>query len=115
MAVPVPIRISWIFEERASGFSGLAADTTTESALDVGDSSEVILAEAVSYNYAAVLEVRPVLGRWFAAGDERAAGFTAVISYRTWQSRFGGDPQVIGKQYGVWQTQAWCHGLASAS
>jgi predicted permease len=70
----------------------------TESALDVGDSSEVILAEGVSYNYSAVLEIKPVLGRWFAAEDEHAAGFPAVISYWTWQSRFGGDPHVIGKQ-----------------
>jgi predicted permease len=86
------------FRQRASAFSGLAADTTTESALDVGDSSEVILVEAVSYNYAAVLEVKPALGRWFTAEDERAAGFPAVISYRVWQSRFSGDPQAIGKQ-----------------
>ena len=86
------------FQQRVKAFSGLAADTTTESALDVGDSSEVILAEAVSYNYATVLEIKPALGRWFTANDERAGGFPAVISYRTWQSRFGSDRQAIGKQ-----------------
>ncbi|MGI8743418.1 MAG: ABC transporter permease [Bryobacteraceae bacterium] len=85
------------FQQRANAFSGLAADTTTESALDVGASSEVILAEAVSYNYATVLEVKPALGRWFSAEDERTADFPAVIGYRTWQRRFGGDTQVIGK------------------
>lgn len=86
------------FRQRAKLFSGLAADMTTESALDVGDTSEVILAEGVSYDYAAVLQVKPTLGRWFAAEDEHAGGFPAVISYRTWQSRFGADPHVIGKQ-----------------
>ncbi|HEY3455306.1 MAG TPA: ABC transporter permease [Bryobacteraceae bacterium] len=86
------------FQQRVKAFSGLAADTTTESALDVGDSSEVILAEAVSYNYATVLEIKPALGRWFTAEDEHAGGFPAVISYRTWQSRFGGDRQAIGKK-----------------
>jgi hypothetical protein len=50
------------FQRRATAFSALAADATNESALDVGDSSEVILAEAVSYNYAGVLEIKPVLG-----------------------------------------------------
>ncbi len=86
------------FQERAGAFSGLAADVTTESALDVSGTSEVILAEAVSYNYAAVLEVKAVLGRWFTSEDERAADqFPAVISYRTWQNRLGGDPHVIGK------------------
>ncbi len=86
------------FQQRSNAFSGLAADTTTESALDVRDSSEVILAEAVSYNYATVLEIKPALGRWFTAEDEHAAGFPAVISYRTWQERFDGDRQAIGKQ-----------------
>lgn len=86
------------FARRAHAFSALAADTTTESALDIGDSSEVILLEAVSYSYATVLEIKPALGRWFAAEDERAGGFPAVISYRTWQKRFGGDPGAIGRQ-----------------
>ena len=86
------------FQQRANLFSGLAADITTESALDLGDSSQVILAEAVSYNYAVTLGARPVLGRWFAAEDEHSGGFPAVISYRAWQSRFGADPHVIGKQ-----------------
>lgn len=86
------------FSQRAEGFWGLAADTTTESALDVRDTSEVILAEAVSFNYAAVLEVKPALGRWFAREDEHTGDFPAVISYRTWQRRFAADPQVIGKQ-----------------
>jgi macrolide transport system ATP-binding/permease protein len=89
------------FQRRASAFSGLAADTTTESALDVGDRSDVILAEIVSYNYAAVLGIKTALGRWFTAEDERAASFPAVISYRTWQNRFGGDQQAIGKQVRV--------------
>ncbi len=49
------------FQQRANAFSGLAADTVTESALDVGDTSEIILAEAVFYNYATVLEIKPAL------------------------------------------------------
>lgn len=86
------------FQQRANLFSGLAADITTESALDVGDSSQVILAEGVSYDYAAILGVRPAVGRWFAVEDKHAGDFPAVISYRTWQNRFGGDPHVIGKR-----------------
>lgn len=86
------------FQRRATAFSGLASDATNESALDIGDTSEVILAEAVSYNYATVLQVKPLLGRWFTQEDESTTDFPAVISYRTWQSRLGGDSQVIGKQ-----------------
>jgi hypothetical protein len=89
------------FQRRTHTVALLAADTTTESALDVGDSSKVILLEAVSYNYAAVLGLRPQVGRWFSADDEHMGQFPAVISYETWQSRFGADPQVLGKQVRV--------------
>jgi hypothetical protein len=87
------------FQDRGGAFSGLAADMTNESALDVRATSEIILIEGVSYNYASVLETRPSLGRWFSAQDERTTDeFPMVISYRVWQSRFGADPQVIGKR-----------------
>jgi len=87
------------FQERGTAFSGFAADMTNESVLDVGDTSEIILTEGVSYNYASVLETQPSLGRWFSAQDERTADqYPAVISYRVWQSRFGADLQVIGKR-----------------
>jgi putative ABC transport system permease protein len=89
------------FQQRTHTLARLAADTTTESALDVGDTSKVILLEAVSFNYAAVLGIRPELGRWFSAGDEHIGQFSAVISYETWQSRFGGDPHVLGRQVRV--------------
>lgn len=93
------------FQERGSAFSSLAADAPNESTLDVGDSgtSEMILVEGVSFNYASVLETRPSLGRWFSTDDERATAeqFPAVISYRLWRSRFRADPQTIGSRIRV--------------
>ncbi|HUA20426.1 MAG TPA: ABC transporter permease [Bryobacteraceae bacterium] len=93
------------FERRAIAFSGLAADASNESAMDAGDSatSELVLVEGVSFNYASVLETRALVGRWFAAADERTAEveFPAVISYRLWQSQFGGDPRAVGRRVRV--------------
>jgi putative ABC transport system permease protein len=93
------------FQERGSAFSSLAADAPNESTLEVGDTgtSEMILVEGISFNYASVLETRPSLGRWFSTDDERAAAeqFPAVISYRLWRSRFGTDPQTIGSRIRV--------------
>src|ERR1035438_418949 len=57
-------------------------------------------AELVSANYFDVLRVKPVLGRTFLpeeGGDLEGGAPVAVISYRTWQHRFGGDPKVLGK------------------
>ena len=47
----------------------------------------------VSDNYFSVLGVQPPLGRGFAPGDEAVA----VISHVFWKSRFGGDPEIVGR------------------
>lgn len=60
-------------------------------------------AELVSPNYFDLLQVRPYLGRTFLpeeARDNQGGGGgapVAVISYRMWQTRYGGDPKVLGK------------------
>ncbi|HEY2498535.1 MAG TPA: ABC transporter permease, partial [Candidatus Angelobacter sp.] len=50
-------------------------------------------------NYFDVLGVKPLLGRMFHAEDDLHPGASpyAVLSYGSWQSRFGGDREVIGK------------------
>jgi len=46
-----------------------------------------------------MLEVQPLLGRVFSPAEDReGAGGTLLLSYGLWQRRFGGDPQVLGRQ-----------------
>src|SRR3989441_359009 len=46
-----------------------------------------------------VLGARPVLGRALGATDDvSGAAPVLVLSYGAWQRRFGGDPQVLGRQ-----------------
>lgn len=54
---------------------------------------------AVSADLFPTLRVQPLLGRPFAGEDDRdgAAG-TILLSYRLWQTQFGGDAAVIGRQ-----------------
>jgi predicted permease len=53
----------------------------------------------VSANYFDAIGVHPLLGRGFEPGEDsgRNAHPATVISYQLWQSRFKGDPQIIGK------------------
>jgi putative ABC transport system permease protein len=45
-----------------------------------------------------MLGVRVVAGRWFVPEEDRAGGTPVVIlGHRLWQSRFGGDPGVLGR------------------
>jgi predicted permease len=61
--------------------------------------ADVASGQAVSGNYFTGLGVQPLLGRLLTDEDDKAAASpAAVISYRYWQQRFGGDATVIGKQ-----------------
>jgi len=45
-----------------------------------------------------VLQIRPVIGRLLQEEDAEDAAFKVVmVSYELWQSRFGGDPAVLGQ------------------
>lgn len=60
--------------------------------------AEIATGLIASGNYFQVLNVTAVLGRTFTPEDDTpTAAPVAVISHRYWRSRFGGDPNVIGK------------------
>jgi len=50
----------------------------------------------VTGNYFPILGLEPVLGRWPAAIDEDEGEPEALLTYRFWQERFGGSPEVAG-------------------
>jgi len=45
-----------------------------------------------------VLRVPPILGREFTAEEDKPGTHVAVLSYRLWKTRFGGDPKVMDKK-----------------
>lgn len=52
----------------------------------------------VSANFFDVLGVRPVVGRTFVDGDDDpGAEAVLVLSHGYWQSKFGGDPGIVGR------------------
>jgi putative ABC transport system permease protein len=79
--------------------SGLALLTPTAFHLSTGQEAERVEGEFVSGNYFEVLGVQAAQGRLIAAFDEQGsdANPVAVISYRLWQRRFGGDPGAVGR------------------
>ena len=54
-----------------------------------------VVTRPVSDNYFAVMGIRPVLGRFFARGDDQTKGI-AVMTWSCWK-RLGSDPQIVGK------------------
>jgi len=84
---------------RQQGFSGVFAWGTHQ--FDLSSGGQVHYAEGlfVSGEFFDVLEVQPLLGRVFHAGDDHPGCGTpgTVVSYRFWQTELGGDPNVIGR------------------
>jgi putative ABC transport system permease protein len=85
--------------ERNEMLSGLAAAHFAEMSFGNGSRSETLRGELVSSDYFDVLGVRPTLGRDFSPEEERTPGAhpVVILSHGFWQSRFSGDPQILGR------------------
>ena len=87
----------------AFGIGGLSAD---------GDAREIGYG-SVTGNYFSALGVKPALGRLFLPGESEKPGeeLLVVLGYSFWQSKFRGDPHVIGKSVRVNGKQATVIGV----
>jgi predicted permease len=77
----------------------LFVSNITGATVSIGERAQVITGSIVSANYFDAIGVHPILGRGFEPGEDsgRNAHAVVVISYHLWQTRFNGDPQIIGK------------------
>jgi predicted permease len=67
------------------------------SLIGVGE-PERVNGRYVSSDFCAVFDIKPVLGRTFAPGeDEPGVGPVVLISHELWQRKFGGANDVVGK------------------
>jgi putative ABC transport system permease protein len=90
------------FKEQTPGFAELAAFQAGGSLMGVrrsgsNKSSESFRGEFVSGNYFSTFEIPAYVGRMLSPQDDtRGAPAVAVMSFRTWQEKFGGDPSIVG-------------------
>lgn len=87
------------YEKNSTLFESFIVDRIMGTTLSVGDRAERTPGGIVSANYFDALGVRPILGRGFRPeeGMGRNAHPVTVISYRAWKDRYGGDPNIIGR------------------
>src|SRR5580698_7865135 len=90
------------FRDNTTGFVELAAFQSGQTLIGVRRSgsnkpSESYKSEYVSGNYFSTFGIPPYAGRTIApADDAKDAPAVAMMSFRTWQQKFGNDPSVIG-------------------
>ncbi|MDE3179235.1 MAG: ABC transporter permease, partial [Acidobacteriota bacterium] len=78
-------------------FSSIAAYFESDFTLTGVGQPAVLPGASVSWDTFRVLGERPALGRGFLPQDEQAGSHAVLLSHRLWQSRFGSNPQVIGR------------------
>jgi putative ABC transport system permease protein len=89
--------VDW--REQSRAFEGMAAYTGGGLTLDSAGLPEAVSGVRVSEDFFRVLGVSPARGRTLDAEEfNSAASRSVVLSHRLWRRRFGGDPDVVGKQ-----------------
>jgi putative ABC transport system permease protein len=86
---------------QSSSFSAIAGFVDYHVTLGDGKHTEEVDAQAVSGELLPALRVQPIRGRVFTMQEDKDDAHVAVISYRLWQSWFGGDESVLGRQLQV--------------
>jgi putative ABC transport system permease protein len=88
--------LDWRGQSRS--FSDMTAVCSVGFNLAGIDQPENISGEAVSPNFLSMLGVRPFLGRDFDSSEAKAGTAPVVLlSYRLWQSKFGGENSALGR------------------
>ncbi len=87
------------FRDKNEALDGLAAYRFVPISLSRSGINERLWGYLVSGNYFDVLGVRAAQGRMFTQEEDRAPGAdpVVVLSYGCWQRRFGGDPNLVGR------------------
>lgn len=87
------------YQAQNAVFESLAGYTSTRVVTHrQGGASEVLFAEVVTANYFTTLGLSPAAGRFFMPEEGRpGAPAVAVINYASWQIRFGGTPDIVGR------------------
>ncbi|HET8675194.1 MAG TPA: ABC transporter permease, partial [Blastocatellia bacterium] len=87
------------FRDRNEVFSGLIAYRFAPLSVSHDGTNERLWGYVVTGNYFEVLGVGAAVGRVISAEDDQTPGAhpVTVLSYKYWQSRFGGDAGVLGR------------------
>ena len=84
---------------RASAFDGIAAAEPFGLVYSGPEGEEEIRDWQVTRDFFSILDARPILGRVLGAADyDPGAPATVVLTYASWQTRFGGDRAIVGRR-----------------
>src|SRR5262245_26886010 len=78
--------------------AAVAGWTTGSAALAGGDRPIAVRAARATHTLLPLVGVRPLLGRWYDASEDRPGPPTVVVlGHELWQRAFGGDRRLVGR------------------
>jgi putative ABC transport system permease protein len=86
------------WKEQNKVFENIGGFFELRELLGDGRHSEQVDVQAVTSEVLPLLRVQPVRGRVFTYEEDSKDAHVAIISYRVWQSWFGGDENILGRQ-----------------
>lgn len=96
--IPVSLFVSVERAQSVFGaFAGFQRDAST--AVIQKKTTQRLAIDGVSGRYFETLGVRPVLGELVGPREVESVAPVVTISFRCWQTRFGGDPNVVGQSF----------------
>ena len=95
---PAPANyVDW--KNQSQSFQDMAAHVETSFNLTGNGEPERVAARAITSNFFSLLGIQPMLGRSFTDDETRTGSdHVAILSYPLWQSRFGGDRNLLNKE-----------------
>jgi predicted permease len=100
--------------DNAHSFSETAAFFNTEMVVGLGDEARQTQVGMVSAGLWPFFGVRPAVGRFFTAEEDKPAegAAVAVLGNAYWQSAYGSDPGIIGRRLTIGRTAYTIIGIA---
>ncbi len=95
----IPYEYLRVLDEHHRGLGpvGTLERSSSSVLVPTAEGVEAISTREVSANYFQILGVRPVQGRVFNSDDTAQRGRAAMLTFKAWRQRFGGDETIVGR------------------
>ena len=98
--IGVSITELYDYRQQLTSFEGIVEHHNMTFDLLRRGEPDRVAAAVVSPNFFDVLGVRPLLGRTFVdTDDDHGADAVLVLTHAYWQTKFGGDPNIVGQVF----------------
>jgi predicted permease len=86
------------FRRLSHSFDDLGTVITTTADISGDGTPQRVTGARTSAAVFRVLGVAPLLGRMFTEDEDKVGNNVVILSYPLWQSRYGGDPGILGRK-----------------